>query len=360
MTTGTRRLSGGRRARIAILVVAAIAVVGAGGTATALAVSSGSGTATASPVPPSSSVPPVSSTSTGGGQSKVSAGQSKLISETCRYSHTANDDPILAPGKTGQSMAHNFFGNTTTSASSTASGLVGGSTTCSTGADASAYWTPVLYQNGNAVTPTHNLIYWSGLHTTNPVVTVPPAGLEMIAGNENATGPQSTRVVDWRCANQIGSDPPTSQTPSAPPVSCAGTKGMELRITFPSCWDGTTLNGANQTNVVYPQPGGTCPSDHPVRIPTVIFHVLYPITSDAGLTLSMGPGQQGSTDTAHGDFINGWSQSTLTRLITGCAGAAHHCGHLPGSAAVVHPRTTNTDHPGHGQRSAATRGASPK
>jgi hypothetical protein len=163
-------------------------------------------------------------------------------------------------------------------------------------------------------------------------VTAPPAGLEVIAGDETATAPQSTRVIAWRCASTL------VQVPSATPVNCPGTNGIELRVTFPSCWDGTTLNGASQTNVAYPSTTGRCPLGYPVRIPTVIFHVVYPITSASGLTLSMGPGQQGSTDTAHGDFINGWNQSVLDGLIAGCAGAAHTCGHVTGADAAVHPR----------------------
>ena len=87
---------------------------------------------------------------------------SNLISDTCLYSHEANDDPILQPGVTGQSMAHDFFGNVSTSATSTAPGLVGGLTSCTTSVDASAYWTPVLYQNGVAITPERNLLYWWG------------------------------------------------------------------------------------------------------------------------------------------------------------------------------------------------------
>jgi hypothetical protein len=259
---------------------------------------------------------------------------STLISDTCLYSHEANDDPILDPGQPGTAMAHDFFGNTTTSATSTAAGLLDGTTTCSTSADASAYWTPVLYQNGVAVTPLRNLIYWSGLHATSPTVTPPPAGLEMIAGDENATAPQSTKVISWRCAEESTQ----TQSESATPVDCPGTKGIELRITFPSCWNGSTLNGATQTNVVYPDGRTTCPAGYPVRIPTVIFHVIYPITSAAGLTLSMGPGQQGSTNTAHGDFISGWNQSVLTGLIDGCAGPANTCGHVTGADAQVQPR----------------------
>ena len=352
-----KRVVTGRRLGTMISGGVIVALVVAGGTAAGLAITS-SGSTTAIPPPTTSTsaaapktMAPAGSPSsasaqrpahitptsllpaTSAGSAAVTPEVAELISDTCLYSHEANDDPILMPGQSGQSMAHDFYGNTTTSATSTAASLTGGSTTCSTSEDASAYWTPVLYQNGVAITPERNLIYWAGLHATDPTVTAPPAGLEMIAGDENATAPQSVRVVAWRCADSL------PQIPSVTPVDCAGTRGLELRITFPSCWNGSTLNGASQTNVVYPEAGTRCPSGYPVRIPTVIFHVIYPITSSTGLTLSMGPGQQGTTDTAHGDFINGWNQSVLTRLISGCASSTLTCGHVTGAGAQVHRRT---------------------
>ena len=351
-----KRVVTGRRLGAMIGAGAVVALVVAGGTAASLAITSARGS-TASPpattstsaaaprtmaptmTPPAAAdqrvvVSPTSSLVTTNARSSATAREgAELISDTCLYSHEANNDPILMPGQSGQSMAHDFFGNATTSATSTAASLIGDPTTCSTSADASAYWTPVLYQNGVAITPVHNLIYWAGLHATDPPVTAPPVGLEMIAGDENATAPQPVRVVAWRCAD------PLPQVPSATPVDCAGTRGLELRVTFPSCWNGSTLNGARENNVVYPEVDTRCPAGYPVRIPTVIFHVIYPITSPTGLTLSMGPGQQGTTDTAHGDFINGWNQGVLTRLISGCASSALTCGHVTGANALVHHRT---------------------
>lgn len=341
MDSRLRRALANRRSDVTVVAVAVVVLVAIGGVAAGLALTSGGGKATAAapppitmtPAPPSTTttLPPPTTTTTMAPTVPVTPDVSNLISDTCRYSHEANDDPILLPGRPGEAMAHDFFGNTTTSAASTASQLVAGTTTCSTSDDASAYWTPVLYQDGQAITPTRNLIYWSGLHATDPSVSAPPVGLEMIAGDENAMAPQSTKVVAWRCAS------PLVQVASATPVSCAGTDGLELRVTFPSCWNGTSLNGAAQTNVAYPD-GARCPAGYPVRIPTVVFHVVYPITSDSGLTLSMGPGQQGSTDTAHGDFINGWNQSVLTGVIDGCAGLAHTCGHVTGANATVRPK----------------------
>jgi Domain of unknown function (DUF1996) len=303
MASRLRRALANRRSEATIVVAAVVVLVGIGGVAAGLALTAGGSKATAAApslptarqAPPTTTTTPMplTTTTTLVPAVPVTPDASKLISDTCRYSHEANDDPILMPGQPGEAMAHDFFGNITTSAGSTASGLVGGATTCSTSEDASAYWTPVLYQDGQAITPTRNLIYWSGLHATGPAVSAPPVGLEMIAGDENAMAPQSTKVVGWRCAG------PLSQVVSATPVNCPGTNGLELRVIFPSCWDGTALNGATQTNVAYAD-GVRCPAGYPVRIPTVVFHVVYPITTATGLTLSMGPGQQGPTDTAHG------------------------------------------------------------
>jgi len=342
MPTGPGKLFAGRKLA-AVAVLATVAIVSAGGTAAGFALSSGSPVSTSATTSmssmamakaPAPKAPPTTTVPTTAGAATtpaVTPGASVIITDTCRSSHEANDDPILDLGKSGQSMAHDFFGNTLTAATSTAATLVGGSTTCSTSHDASAYWTPVLYQNGVSITPLRNLIYWARLDGTSPSVVAPPAGLEMIAGDENASAPQSTKVIAWRCAGSA------TQPSSDVPVNCAGTKGLELRVTFPSCWNGSTLNGASQTNVAYPE-GRRCPTGYPVRIPTVVFHVIYPITSATGLTLSMGPGQQGSTDTAHGDFINGWNQSVLTALINGCAGPTRACGHVTGAAAEVHPK----------------------
>jgi len=64
----------------------------------------------------------------------------------CRFSHTANDDPIVHPGQPGKSHPHTFFGNTSTSASSTLASLRAAGTTCKPSADRAAYWVPTLYQ----------------------------------------------------------------------------------------------------------------------------------------------------------------------------------------------------------------------
>jgi Domain of unknown function (DUF1996) len=310
---------------VAIALVVAGIVVGfsvatsGGGGSTATA-------ATSTPAPPVdvSGFPP----SPGGGG---------IFTDRCRFSHEAADDPVLMPNMTGQSMQHDFYGNTTTSASSSASSLRGQATTCSTSADASAYWTPVLYQGGQSLQPVSALIYWRQTKTLASMVQAMPAGISLIAGDEKAMQPQSLKVVRWTCSG----DEDTFDVTSVP-HDCSGDRMLRLVVTFPSCWDGHTLDGATQTNVVYPT-NGRCPASHPVVIPQVVFHVNYPTSSAANLTLSMSPTMQGTTDTAHVDFINGWDQALLSRNISACIAAHLRCGPVIGSGAVPHgPVTTSS------------------
>ena len=251
-----------------------------------------------------------------------------IFTDRCGYSHEAADDPILAPGRPGTAMHHDFYGNATTSASSTAASLVGGSTTCTTSADSSAYWTPVLYQNGKPLTPGTALIYWRRPRGDTQAVQAIPAGLQLIAGDETATTPQSKLVTAWTCSRQLG-----VRSATAVPHDCAAGNELRLTVTFPSCWDGHTLTGTGQQNVVYREPSG-CPASHPVQIPQIVFHVNYPTSSAAGLTLSMTPTVQGSTDTEHVDFINGWNQDILARDVTACVATSTRCGPVTGAAAT--------------------------
>ena len=116
-----------------------------------------------------------------------------IFTDTCQLTKTLPNDPIMMPGMTGMSMQHDFFGNPAVDASSTSKQLVGGSTSCTTTADASAYWTPVLYQDGKPLTPRSTLIYWRAPAASASSVRTMPAGMQMIAGNEAATSSQSSR-----------------------------------------------------------------------------------------------------------------------------------------------------------------------
>ncbi len=253
-----------------------------------------------------------------------------IFTDTCTLTKTLPNDPIMMPGMTGMSMQHDFFGNPAVDAHSTSKSLVGGSSSCSTSADASAYWTPVLYQGGKAVEPRSTLIYWRAPAASASSVKTMPAGMTMIAGNEAATHPQSDQIVDWTCTPSAGELVPAR---SDAPHDC-GSAFLRLVITFPNCWDGHSLGGKGQTNVVYQTSAGVCPSSHPVQIPQIVMHVAYPISTASDLTLSIGPTQTGPTVTGHADFMMGWTQSRMDADVAACIDTQTRCGRTTGALAT--------------------------
>lgn len=261
----------------------------------------------------------------------------------CPYSHSANDDPILMPGQPGASMLHDFFGNTTTNAYSTAHTLRDGPTTCGTSADSSAYWTPALYANNHRVMPKRMNTYWLGASRTGRTAPL-PAGLQMIAGNEQATKRQPKSVVSWDCHSPTGPKGKRNHGPkTSAPHHCPAGQLMRLSITFPNCWNGN-LSAAGQQNVVYPT-GSRCPSSHPVALTKLRVHVFYPNQpEDSTYTLSMGPGMRGSIYSEHADFLDGWNTSVIDRLITTCLDTHFKCGVVKGPNGTPHhqPPTTGT------------------
>lgn len=255
-----------------------------------------------------------------------------IFTDTCDLALTAPNDPIMLPGKTGSAMQHDFFGNTSVTANSTPKELVGGKTTCTTSADASAYWTPVVYQDGKILKPTKTLIYWRAPAETASSTKTMPAGMTMIAGDETATtDSQSAKVINWTCqatAQKLVTRPSTT------PQDCAGSV-MRLVITFPNCWDGKSLDGMGQKNVVYATgKGETCPSDHPVQIPQIVMHINYPTSTGAGITLSTGPTEVGPPVSGHADFMMGWNQSVMNADVAACVTAQVRCGATSGPTAT--------------------------
>jgi len=242
----------------------------------------------------------------------------------CLYSHTLPDDPILMPKMPGESMVHDFFGNATTDAGSTAAALrAAPATSCLAPADTSAYWMPALYQHGVRIVPRLLLAYYRTAGRPAASIRTIPQGLQMIAGKETAMSPQSTRIAYWDC----GAKAIVPHT-ALPPASCPAGSTLVLSLVFPDCWDGHTLAGAGQRNVVYATRQG-CPAGHPVAIPELVVHVHYPISRGDGLTLSMGPTANtmpGSIYTAHADFINAWDPSVLSSLVSACDVASVRCG----------------------------------
>jgi hypothetical protein len=222
----------------------------------------------------------------------------------CAFSHRNDDDAIVFPGVPGKSHNHTYFGNRTTNASSTPESLrASGQTTCQIPADTAAYWVPTLVVNGQAVEPFAAAAYY--VRRTNGRVQPFPVGLKMIAGSSAARIPQSLDITSWSCGR--GGPAPSSTIPTCTP---GANTGLRLRVNFPNCWDGQNLDSStHQSHMAY-SANGACPADHPVAVPA--------LTLIVGYSVAGGPSAELSSQTqfsGHGDFVNGWNQDVLSRLV---------------------------------------------
>lgn len=236
----------------------------------------------------------------------------------CTFSHASNDDPIKFPRKPGLSHNHTFFGNASTSAMSTVNTLRVSDSTCDRAGDTAAYWIPTLYGPNGQIFPKTAEIYYR--RTTSDEVRPFPPGFQLVAGNQLARAPQRARITSWSCF-------PTATGRATPaPTACPSGSHLELRVSFPSCWDGR-LVGANNTRDVAYVVGTSCPARFPVSLPTIEMLFRYPtLASTRGIALASGGGYS-----AHADFFNAWAPPKLRLLVDLCLNEMRGCGRLPPS-----------------------------
>jgi hypothetical protein len=260
------------------------------------------------------------------------------FSIACTYDHTLRDDPIVYPNQAGVSHSHDFFGNVSTTAASTYDTMVVGGTSCGLSGDTAGYWNPSAYLTSVSLTPIRVSAYYFGV--TSSDVSAFPAGLQMIAGNKDATSRAENTRVRWSCGK------PDPSLLADHPYDCTPYGGkVTARINFPSCWDGLDLG---PTHTAYPVKNA-CPTGW-VRIPQLSYRVQWdlrdpcaaaiPCTVDdapdanIALTLSTGSGDTTRSDggfyTLHADFWNAWQQTSLESLVATCLNAHKVCGRQTG------------------------------
>lgn len=232
----------------------------------------------------------------------------------CAPSHAAFDDPIVHPDTAGMSHLHQFFGNANVGADSDYDELVGAPTSCDQPLDTASYWAPALLgETGAAIEPIGLTAYYRPGPGIDPAdVVAYPAGLELVAGDAMATGPQPLGIVAWSC----GSGPDRSVRP---PV-CPPTTTLRLLVTFPDCWDGEHVDWiVGAPTAVYSDAG--CPEDYPVEVPQLTVAIDYPAVDPVGLSLA-----SGSIITGHADFWNVWDQDKLESEVALCLNRDVVCG----------------------------------
>lgn len=262
----------------------------------------------------------------------------------CLPSHLANDDPIVFPGQAGASHLHLFFGNTGASAASTAESIrTTGNSTCRGGTiNRSAYWVPAVIDtatNTPVIADDSDFYYKSAYLGVQPGQIQPmPVGLRMIAGDPRKNGPSADPyahpVYTWVCHNAG-----TNRGETIP--NCAVGDQVELSIGFPQCWDGVNLDSPDhKSHMAYSTPGVGCPTSHPVALPEVSFHVLFPVTrpnQTATWRLSSDNYSGPAGYSAHGDWFNGWRKEISDIWAINCVRSARDChSHLLGDGRATY------------------------
>ena len=226
-----------------------------------------------------------------------------LFVVNCSRTERKQLDPIIAPGRPGASHSHDFFGPMTVADEALPADLISQPTSCSLDADRSAYWAPTLYNYGN--------LQEGGLlqayYFVGAGVQAFPRGLAMIAGDSRATV-SNPRSASWSC--QPSSSYGQTTLPRCPPEAY-----VLSEIRFPSCWNGRDLDSSDHRSHMAYLTDGRCPASHPVELPELVLFRTYTQYEAPLYECSL---SSGSTGGLHGDFVSGWDEQVLTRLISGC------------------------------------------